>query len=235
MTFRQALLSVCMIAVMAACVPRFATAAAPATDGAPAAAAGADRPPNIVLILADDMGFSDIGCYGGEIATPNIDRLAAKGVRFTQFYNAARCCPTRASLLTGLYPHQAGIHHMVDNKKLPLEKRQLSRSAVTIAEVLGQNGYQTAMAGKWHVCPVPAHLTNGPMQRGFQKFYGIIHGAASYYTPVTLKRDHEPIEASGTNYLITDAIGENAANYVREFSKNSQPFFIYVAFNAPHW
>src|SRR5687767_12494124 len=120
--------------------------------------------PNIVLIMADDLGFSDIGCYGAEIATPNIDRLASRGLRFTQFYNAARCCPTRASLLTGLYPHQAGIHHMVDSKKLPLEKRQLSRSAVTIAEVLGQNGYRTAMSGKWHVCPVPAQATNGPMQ-----------------------------------------------------------------------
>ena len=152
-------------------------------------AEGAAPRPNIVLIMADDMGFSDVGCYGGEISTPNIDGLARNGLRFTQFYNAARCCPTRASLLTGLYPHQAGVHHMVDNKKLPLEKRQLSRSAVTIAEVLGQNGYQTAMSGKWHVCPVAAHLTNGPMQRGFQKFYGIIHGAASYYTPVTLKRE----------------------------------------------
>jgi arylsulfatase A-like enzyme len=191
--------------------------------------------PNIVLIMADDMGFSDIGCYGGEISTPNIDGLAKNGLRFTQFYNAARCCPTRASLLTGLHPHQAGIHHMVDNKKLPLEKRQLSRSAVTIAEVLGHSGYQTAMAGKWHICPVPAQATNGPTHRGFQKFYGIIHGAASYYAPVTLFRDDAPIEATGTNYLITDAIGENAASYIRSFSSNAAPFFIYVAFTAPHW
>jgi arylsulfatase A-like enzyme len=191
--------------------------------------------PNIVLILADDMGFSDIGSYGGEVATPNIDRLAENGLRFTQFYNAARCCPTRASLLTGLHPHQAGIHHMVDNQKLPLEKRQLTRSAVTIAEVLKQSGYHTAMSGKWHICPVPAHTTNGPMERGFEKFYGIIHGASSYYAPVTLKRDRKPIEAEGSNYNITDSIAENASTYIREFSAGSQPFFVYVAFTAPHW
>ena len=191
--------------------------------------------PNIVLIMADDMGFSDIGSYGGEISTPNLDRLATNGLRFTQFYNAARCCPTRASLLTGLYPHQAGIHHMVDNKKLPLEKRQLSRSAVTIAEVLGKNGYRTAMSGKWHVCPVPAASTNSPTQRGFEKFYGIIHGASSYYAPVTLRRDDAPIEADGTNYVITDAIAQNAVNYIRSFAKEAEPFFVYVAFTAPHW
>jgi arylsulfatase A-like enzyme len=195
----------------------------------------AARRPNIVLIMADDMGFSDVGCYGGEVATPNIDRLAANGLRFTQFYNAARCCPTRASLLTGLHPHQAGIHHMVDNRKLPLDKRQLSRSAVTIAEVLGQNGYRTAMAGKWHICPVAAHETNGPAQRGFQNFYGIIHGGSSYYDPVTLMRDDRPVNADGTNYFLTDAIAENAANYVRALSKEPNPFFIYVAFTAPHW
>jgi arylsulfatase A-like enzyme len=190
--------------------------------------------PNIVLIMADDMGFSDVGSYGGEITTPNIDRLATNGLRFTQFYNAARCCPTRASLLTGLHPHQAGIHHMVDNKKLPLEKRQLSRSAVTIAEVLKAGGYRTAMSGKWHVCPVASASTNGPAQRGFEKFYGIIHGAASYYAPVTLIRDDKPTEA-GTNYFITDAIAENAADYIRDFSKGAAPFFVYVAFTAPHW
>lgn len=191
--------------------------------------------PNIVLIMADDLGFSDVGCYGGEISTPNIDRLAKDGLRFTQFYNAARCCPTRASLLTGLHPHQAGIHHMVDNKKLPLEKRQLSRSAVTIAEVLRASGYRTAMAGKWHVCPVPALETNGPMQRGFEKFYGIIHGAASFYEPVTLRHDHQEVKPSGTNYLLTDAIGEYAVSYLRTFSRAADPFFLYVAFTAPHW
>src|SRR5688572_21477973 len=117
-------------------------------------AATANRP-NIVIILADDMGYSDIGCYGGEIRTPNIDSLARDGVRFTQFYNMARCCPTRASLLTGLYPHQAGIGHMVDNPK-PFAgyTGDLNGSCVTIAEVLRDAGYGTFMAGKWHVTPV---------------------------------------------------------------------------------
>ena len=198
-----------------------------------ARAAGAR--PNVIVILADDMGFSDIGCYGGEIDTPNIDRLAANGLRFTQFYNTARCCPTRASLLTGLYPHQAGVPHMVDNTRLPIEQRQLSRHTRTIAEVLRTNGYRTAMSGKWHVCPVTNYLNNGPLARGFDHFYGIIHGGASYYTPVTLMRDQETITNVPPNYFLTDAIAENAAAYIRDFAPNQNPFFVYVAFTAPHW
>src|SRR4051812_12839737 len=109
--------------------------------------------PNIVVILVDDMGFSDIGCYGGEIPTPNIDRLAANGLRFTQFYNTGRCCPTRAALLTGLYSHQAGVGHMTDPvPDHPGYAGELSRTnAVTIAEVLRPAGYSTYMTGKWHV------------------------------------------------------------------------------------
>jgi len=191
--------------------------------------------PNIVIILADDMGFSDIGCYGGEIDTPNIDRLAANGLRFTQFYNTARCCPTRASLLTGLYPHQAGVPHMVNNMRLPLEQRQLSRRAVTIAEVLRTNGYLTAMTGKWHVCPVETFRESGPLARGFDHYYGIIHGGSSYYTPVTLMRDQETITNFPPNYFLTDAIAENAAAYIRDFAPRQNPFFLYVAFTAPHW
>src|SRR6185369_4415344 len=194
-----------------------------------------DSRPNIIVIMADDMGFSDIGCYGGEVETPNIDRLAGNGLRFTQFYNSARCCPTRASLLTGLYPHQAGVPHMVDNTRLPIEQRQLSRSAVTIAEVLRTNGYHTAMAGKWHVCPVPSFETNGPMARGFEHFYGIIHGAASYYAPVTLMRDRESITNLPPNYFLTDAIAENAAGFIRGFAGAEKPFYIYTAFTSPHW
>ena len=110
--------------------------------------------PNIVLIMADDMGIADIGCYGGDIATPNLDKLARGGVRFTQFYNCARCCPTRASLMTGLYPHQAGVGHMVEEHKLPAYRGDLNRRCVTIAEVLRGAGYRTAMSGKWHVTPV---------------------------------------------------------------------------------
>jgi arylsulfatase A-like enzyme len=191
--------------------------------------------PNIILILADDMGFSDIGCYGGEVETPNIDKLAGNGLRFTHFYNTARCCPTRASLLTGLYPHQAGVPHMVDNQRLPFEQRTLSRNAVTIAEVLRANGYHTAMSGKWHVCPVDSFTTNGPMSRGFEHFFGIIHGAASYYTPVTLMRDNDHITNLPPNFYLTDAIAENAVNYIRDYTKEKKPFFIYTAFTAPHW
>ena len=196
--------------------------------------AAAERP-NLIVILADDMGFSDIGCYGGEVETPNIDRLATNGLRFTQFYNTARCCPTRASLLTGLYPQQTGVPHMVDNLRLPLEQRQLSRKVVTIAEVLVNNGYRTAMSGKWHVCPADSYKTNGPMARGFEHFYGIIHGAASFYAPVTLMRDHESITNVPRNYFITDAIAENAAGYIRTFARDTKPFFLYAAFTAPHW
>jgi len=147
---------------------------------------GPEAKPNIVLILADDMGFSDISCYGSEIRTPNLERLANRGVRFTQFYNAARCCPTRASLLTGLYPHQAGVGHMVDNAKaFPGYRGDLTRNSVTIAEALKPAGYRTYMSGKWHVTPVTKSRHNWPRQRGFDRFYGIIHGAASYFDPVT--------------------------------------------------
>ena len=200
-----------------------------------ASRSAAEERPNIVLIMADDMGFSDIGCYGGEVETPNIDRLAVNGLRFTQFYNTARCCPTRASLLTGLYPHQAGVPHMVDNTRLPMEQRQLSRSAATIAEVLKEDGYRTAMSGKWHVAPVTSASTNGPMTRGFERFYGIIHGAASFYDPVTLMRDNTAITNFPPGYFLTDAIAQNAADYIRDFARGEKPFFIYAAFTAPHW
>src|SRR5712671_3045801 len=109
------------------------------------------KKPNIVVILSDDMGFSDIGCYGSEISTPNLDRLAANGLRFTQFYNTARCCPTRASLLTGLYPHQAGVGHMTEDSGKEGYQGELNRHCATIAEVLKPAGYGTYAVGKWHV------------------------------------------------------------------------------------
>jgi len=130
-----------------------------------AGAVGAPRP-NIVVILVDDMGFSDIGCYGSEIPTPNLDALAKGGLRFTQFYNTARCCPTRAALLTGVYSHQAGVGHMVENKNLPGYVGRLNDRCVTMAEVLRPAGYLTAMSGKWHV---GQNQGVTPKSRGFDR------------------------------------------------------------------
>ena len=154
--------------------------------------------PNIIVILSDDMGFSDIGCYGGEIETPTLDRLAANGIRFTQFYNTARCCPTRASLLTGLYPHQAGIGHMMDDRGLPGYRGELSDQCLTIAEALKPAGYTSYAVGKWHVTKslVPKHPEsrhNWPLQRGFSRYYGTITGAGSFFDPGSLVRDNQPI------------------------------------------
>lgn len=196
--------------------------------------------PNIVLIMSDDMGYSDIGCYGGEISTPHLDRLAAHGLRYSQFYNTARCCPTRASLLTGLYPHQARIGHMMQDKGLPGYQGNLGRNCVTIAEVLRPAGYSTYMAGKWHVTP-PEHRDNWPLQRGFGRFYGTIHGAGSFFDPNTLTRDNafispyaDPEYKPQGPYYYTDAISDHACRFIREHD-TSKPFFLYVAYTAAHW
>ncbi len=119
--------------------------------GIPSLQAAKNEKPNIIVILVDDMGFSDIGCYGSEIPTPNLDKLAAKGVKFTRFYNTSRCCPTRASLLTGLYSHQTGIGNMMEDQGQPGYQGRLNDECVTIAEVLKPAGYFTALSGKWHV------------------------------------------------------------------------------------
>ena len=143
--------------------------------------------------MADDMGWSDIGCYGGEIETPNIDLLAENGLRFTQFYNTGRCCPTRASLLTGTYAHQTGIGHMMNDNGLPGYRGDLGRNVLTIAEVLKSAKYSTYMSGKWHVTPETepgASQHNWPNQRGFERFYGTIHGAGSFFDPKFLARNN---------------------------------------------
>ena len=192
--------------------------------------------PNIILIMADDLGFSDIGCYGGEIETPHLDRLARDGLRLTQFYNTARCCPTRASLMTGLYPHQAGVGHMMGDYGLPGYRGDLNRNCVTIAEVLRSAGYATWMSGKWHVTPPDNSATrNWPRQRGFDRFYGTIHGAGSFYDPYSLTRENEPIEPEGEDFYYTAAIGEEAAAYIDEYGARDKPFFLYASFTAPHW
>lgn len=202
--------------------------------------------PNIIVILSDDMGYSDIGCYGGEINTPNLDRLAAGGVRFSQFYNTARCCPTRACLLTGVYPHQAAVGHMVDNKGLDGYQGDLSKNCVTIAEVLKSAGYSTCATGKWHVTRnmnPDGPKDSWPLQRGFDRYYGTLQGAGSYYDPGTLMRDNTPISAFAdpeykpTKFYYTDAISDHATRFVDDHHRATpnRPFFMYVAYTAAHW
>jgi len=201
--------------------------------------------PNIILIMSDDMGYSDLACYGGEINTPNLDRLANNGLRFTQFYNTARCCPTRASLMTGLYPHQAGIGHMTNyppdslsnNYGVPEYQGYLNRSSVTIAEVLREAGYHTIMAGKWHLGYFGKE--KWPLQRGFDRFYGILSGATNYFNPQPpkgLTLGYEHIDPEGDDYYTTDAFTDYAIRFMEESRKQDErPFFLYLAFNAPHW
>ena len=191
-----------------------------------------------MLIVNDDMGFSDLGCYGGEINSPNLDSLAEGGVRFTQFYNTARCCPSRASLLTGLYPHQVDVGHMMDDDGVDGYLGDLGAQTVTIAEALRPAGYGTYMSGKWHVTrhlDGPKH--NWPCQRGFDDFYGIITGASDYFNPSTLTRNNERIATPSGPYFITDAISDEAIRQIRSHVTASpdRPFFSYVAYTAPHW
>jgi arylsulfatase len=191
--------------------------------------------------MADDMGYSDLGCYGGEIQTLNLDKLAADGLRFTQFYNTARCCPTRASLMTGLYPHQTGMGWMTAaNLGHKGYTGDLNKECVTIAEVLKQAGYSTYMTGKWHLTydkywDGPKH--SWPRQRGFERFYGTIAGGGSYFKPKALTRDNTRIQAPDEGYYYTDAISDNAVKFIKEHdqSKADKPFFLYVAYTCPHW
>lgn len=183
------------------------------------------------------MGYSDIGCYGGVINTPVLDGLAANGLRYTQFYNTARCCPSRAALLTGVYQHQAGIGHMVNTSGNDIYDGDLSANAVTIAEVLKESGYSTYMSGKWHVTPYIADelptKQNWPAQRGFDKFFGTIHGAGSFYDPNSLARDNEFI-APTEDFYYTDAISDNAVSFIENHTSD-KPFFLYLPYTAAHW
>ncbi|MGF1449924.1 MAG: arylsulfatase [Opitutales bacterium] len=206
--------------------------------------------PNIVVILVDDMGFSDIGAYGSEIDTPNLDRLAGNGLRFSQFYNCARCCPTRAALLTGLYPHQAGVGHMTGiYGDHPSYQGCLNDRCVTIPEVLRHAGYRTYMAGKWHVggdyrvnepeswAQVAGDAQHPiPVQRGFDEHYGTLCGAGSFFEPPTLVHNDRfiPMSALPDDYYYTDAIGEESARMVAS-GDTDKPFFLYMAHTAPHW
>ena len=199
----------------------------------------APRRPNIILLLADDMGYSDIGCFGGEIRTPNIDRLAANGLRFTRFHNSARCCPSRASLLTGLYPHHTGIGDMMADLGADGYRGDLNRRCLTVAEVLRGAGYGTYAVGKWHVTrhlPPDGPKHNWPLQRGFDRFFGTITGAGSFFEPDTLLNDNATAEP-GAGFYYTDALADRAVEFIRRHLSASpeKPFFLYGAFTAPHW
>lgn len=211
--------------------------------------------PNIIIIMADDLGFSDIGCYGGEIETPNLDWLAKNGMRFNSFYNASRCCPTRASLLTGLYPHQAGIGRMTMNQKLPGYRGFLTKNTVTIAEVLKKYGYQTGMVGKWHISETKSKAPHEqlkwlahqqefgdfsdtltyPTHRGFDKFYGTIWGVVDYFDPFSIVNGTKPVKLVPKDFYYPNAIGDSSVSYINQFNKSKSPFFLYVAFTSPHW
>jgi arylsulfatase len=199
--------------------------------------------PNILIVLNDDMGYSDIGCYGGEIDTPHLNKLAENGVRFTQFYNTARCSPSRASLLTGLHPHQTGIGILVDDQRPEGYPGNLGNNCVTIAEVLKQNDYRTYMSGKWHIATNISNtgeIDTWPKQRGFDRFYGTLSGSANYFYPVTLMRDNENVEGEALHdpdFYYTDAISNQAVSFITEHDRDhpDHPFFLYVAYTSPHW
>lgn len=213
-----------------------------------AAASGEDKRtrPNIVILFVDDMGYSDVGCFGGEIDTPNLDRLAANGVRFTQFYNTARCCPSRASLLTGLYPHQAGIGMMVYSNYGKGYTGNLNDKCVTFGEVLKSAGYQTMLVGKWHAGHEPH---SRPEVRGFDRFTGVYPHIDSYWKVLRacdIYRDRKLFIPAGENpvnpynpiqeFYTTDFFTDTALDYIEKASEDkSKPFLLHVCYNVPHF
>ena len=205
-----------------------------------------DTRPNIIIILADDMGYSDLGCFGSEIATPNLDALASSGLRFSQMYNSARCCPSRAALLTGVHPHQAGVGHMVADLGQPEYQGYLRDNVVTIAEALKVAGYRTLMSGKWHVGGDYNNIDREkwdlggpgfplPTQRGFDHYFGIYSGGGSYFFPNTLAEQDKLLPPDLEGFYLTDAISDKAVDMIEEATAGDDPFFMYVAYTAPHW
>lgn len=198
-----------------------------------------DKRPNIIMIMVDDLGFSDVGPYGAtEIQTPNINRLASEGIRFRQFYNNSICAPTRASLTTGQYQHKAGVGYFNVNLGLPAYQGFLNKESLTFAEVLKEAGYSTLMSGKWHVGD---DQNQWPNQRGFEKFFGFVGGASNYYNigekgrnEVALIKNNQSYNLEKGKYL-TQEIANNALEFLEEQNKEQKPFFLYLAFNAPHW
>ena len=203
----------------------------------PIATASDSSRPNIVLILADDLGYSDLGCYGGEINTPRIDQLAAGGLRMTQMYNAARCCSTRASLLTGLYPHQAGVGAMSADDHKPGYRGFLTDRCVTVPTLLRDAGYRTFMSGKWHLRG-KGNPDCTPVQRGFDEFYGHYRAYASYYRSdlfVRMPANRARREYPAGEFYATDAITDHAIDFIDQAATEKNPFFLYLAYNAPHF
>jgi len=182
----------------------------------------ADDRPNIVIIMSDDMGISDLGCFGGEIETPNLDQLAEKGIRFTNFYSENMCWVSRASMLTGIY------------HKTSMVKGQLNSQCVTIAESLRAAGYQTRMSGKWHLGGKDYSVN--PVDRGFEEYYGILGGAASFFAPDKLFRNKTNVEHeyNDPDFYLTDSISETAVDFVKQ-SDPTKPLFLNVAYTAAHW
>ncbi|MCG6155177.1 arylsulfatase [Rubinisphaera margarita] len=189
--------------------------------------------PNFLVIVADDLGFSDLGCYGGEINTPNLDRLAGQGTRFTRFYTTSRCCPSRAALLTGQYPHAVGLGHMTQDLQRPGYRGRVTPGVPTIAEVLEPLGYQSYLAGKWHLG------TDDPTAHGFLEFYGTLVSAKTFWDPdhfTRLPADRKRIEYPADKFYATDAVTDHALQFLEIAQSNpDQPWFLYLAYNAPHF
>jgi len=197
--------------------------------------------PNIVLIMCDDMGYSDLGCYGGEIRTPHIDALAREGIRFSRFKNTGRCCPSRASLMTGRHQHAVEMGWMtaVDEHRLGY-RGQLSPAVPTIAEILKPHGYGTYLSGKWHLTvdgnwKEPTAGPNGswPTQRGFDESYGGLSGGGGYYRVNGLVRNETRIDNFPDDYYYTTAITRHAVAFIEKHDRR-KPLFLYLAHYAPH-
>lgn len=193
-----------------------------------------DPRPNILYMVADDLGFSDLGCYGGEIDTPILDSLASGGVRLTQFYNTGRCCPSRAAILTGQYPHRVGLGHMTTNDLgQPGYRGVVSGEAKTIAELLRPAGYRCFMSGKWHLG------TSDPTRHGFEEFYGTLVSAKRFFDAdhlIRLPADRQPRSYSDGAFYATDAVTDHALDFL-DLARETpdQPWFLYLAYNAPHF
>lgn len=194
--------------------------------------------PNIITILADDLGYSDLGCFGGEIDTPNLDRLAGRGVRMSSFYVTPRCSPSRAALLTGRHPHSVGIGILTSDDRPHGYRGALSTEVPTVAQRLREYGYRTGLVGKWHLSS-DVHEPNDtwPTRRGFDEFYGFLPGCGSYYQP-RMHRGEERVPAeefAASDYYITDDLSERAVEFVTRAAEADEPFFLYLAHPAPHW